>query len=500
MKPGIIAHPQLQTGRILGVVAVFAFGSAIFLLMLAAFGTGPLGTDDSLYWDASGGWRAHVPFVGTSHWALRHTLVIPLALARCLFGDGPTALLVPTVTAALGLIAVLLLWVSRVAGVRSAWVVAALIATNPSFVLFSSTAWIDVVEMFFVFAAFALLQRSVDRGPSWSVLLLAGVFAGLGVMSRETAVFAVAALGLLFLFGFGLERRWYFVLGLGFLAVVGSEIAFYWAMTGDPFYRITISLHHDSTINRWVEQGAAVPLAHPLIDPVTMLLLNHYFGLVFWIGLPLAVWMASRPRQPGPMRNLFILVGTLSLTWGLLAAALWHGLPLAPRYYALPVAGVSVLAGIALVHLYDGGRTRLAIALGGLLLLGNVAAIAGDNRNFMYGERMLADLATRQTAVIHTDPQTFRRAGLMLEWRGVAARVVTTPPGPGDLFFYNPTRVAVGFRPGPGWQVVEQRIPAETLPETWMLTLARSLPIAVPSRVLEKLGPGHPGVTLYRTD
>jgi hypothetical protein len=170
-------------------------------------------------------------------------------------------------------------------------------------------------------------------------------------------------------------------------------------------------------------------------------------------------------------------------------------LPLTPRYYLPPVLGVSVLAGLAVAVLCRRGRVYLAFACGAFLLAGNLLGLAGENRNFMYGEHVLVELASGKGAVIHTDPQTFRRAALMLAWKGAINRVVTTPPEPGDLYFYNPTRAGADFRPGTGWTVVDQRQPAAS----WLQALARHLPLSlvVPPGLFQKLGPGHPGVTLY---
>ena len=79
-----------------GVALLIAVGICTFLVLINLFWVGFLGSDDSLYWAGSGGWLAHVPFLGGTHWALRHTLVIPIAIARAVLGDGSLALLLPS--------------------------------------------------------------------------------------------------------------------------------------------------------------------------------------------------------------------------------------------------------------------------------------------------------------------------------------------------------------------------------------------------------------------
>jgi 4-amino-4-deoxy-L-arabinose transferase-like glycosyltransferase len=481
-----------------GTAIALILGTMVgFLAVVGLFWIGPLGSDDSLYWEASSSWLKHVPFVGGTHHSLRHTLVIPLALSRLALGDGLPALVLPTIVAALALVVVLVLWTWRVSDGRATLVAAALLVTNPLLVALSSAAWIDPVELLFVFAAVALTARAFRKGPSWVTLLSAGMLAGLALMSRETTIFALAALGLLFVAGYGMERRWYLVIGLGFLAVVGAECAFYWVTTGNPLYRYVVASHHDITIDRWVAQGSGTPALHPLIDPVIMLLLSHYFGLIFWVGLPLSIWLVRRGNVPGPARQLVVVLGVLSLVWAIGAASLWQQLTLVPRYYMMPALGVSILAALATSCLWQRGQRRLAVTCVTLLVIGNLLGLAGENRNFMFGERVLVGLTDNADAVIHTDPQTLRRAELMLEWRGAQDRVTTSTPAKGDLYFYNPTRVDAGFRPGKDWTVIDRRAPPPSVPQRIMQLMPAGLPI--PAGLLQKLGPGHPGVILYRT-
>jgi hypothetical protein len=435
--------------------------------------------------------------VGTSHWALRYPLVLPLAAARAVLGDSLLSLVLPSLLAGLALVVLMSIWAARSMPLPAATLVAALVATNPLLIRFCSTAAIDPIEMLFVFGMFALLHRAATGGASWSALLLAGVLAGLGLLARETTLFALAAMGALFLVGYGIERRWYFVMGLGALLVLACEMGFYWDATGNPLYRQSISAHHDSTISRWVEQGSGVPALHPLVDPVVMLLFNHDFGLLTWIGVPLAAWLILRARPAEPSRHTVVLLGALALVWTAVAAGLWNLLPLISRYYAVPAIALSVLVGIALHGLWQRGRSRLALACGTALLIGNLVSLAVDNRNFMYGEHVLLDLARSQDGggTIRTDGQTYRRAKLMLQLAGVADRVASGAPVSGGLFYYNPTRAPSDLHPDPAWRVLTHRSP----PDTWVAGVLRQLPAGIrpPVKLIDKLGPGHPGTTLY---
>ena len=307
-------------------------------------------------------------------------------------------MLLPSLLYAIGVLVVTALWIRRAAGPIAAAAAMAIVVTNPQFILLSSVANVDVVEVFFVVLAFALIDSAMEQATPrsrtvWTLLLLAGISLGFAMLSRETSAFADVAIGLLFLAGYGMHRGNYFIIGAGFAAVVGLEFIWLWRMSGTLFYRSSIALHHDATIDRWLEQGAGVPIIHPLIDPLTMLLFNHNFGLVTWIGVPLTLWVMRRGDLPATARRLTVLAGTLALTWTVIGAGLWEQLPLIPRYFLLPDLMLSVLAGVALARLWQRGGRRTATILGVVLIGANLFSMSVDNRNYMYGEHELVEIA-----------------------------------------------------------------------------------------------------------
>ena len=499
-EPSATGAKSLNPQRIRGGTAML-LGASIcaFIGIVSTFWIGFLGSDDTLYWAGAGGWLAHSPYLGDTHWALRHTLVLPMAITRLILGQGLAALLLPSLLYAIGVVVVAALWIRRAAGLPAAAAAMLLVVTCPQFILLASIANVDIVESFYILLGFALIDVAMDRAPArsrtvWAVLLLAGICLGLAMLSRETSAFAVAAVGLLFLAGHGMRRARYFMIGAGFVAVVGLEFAYVWWMSGDPFYRSSIVLNHDNTINRWIDQGVSVPILHPLVDPVTMLLLNHNFGLLTWIGVPLAVWLMRRPDLPVPTRRMAILAITLALTWTVICAGAWTELNLIPRYFMLPALLLSMLAGIALSVLWENGRRRLAAISGAALLGANLLAMWVDNRNYLYGEHVLVEIAAHQPGTIHTDSQTLRRAWQLLQWRGLADHVTEAPARSGDLLYLNPARS--DLKPAADWVVIERDGLSPTLVQ---FAVSHLLPAGTVSPALyEKLGRGHPGVTLYR--
>jgi hypothetical protein len=349
------------------------------------------------------------------------------------------------------------------------------------------------VELFFVLAAFALYARAVTNGPAGPGLLVAGMLMGLAYLSRETASFGVAAFGVLFLAGYGFARKWYVVIAAGFALVMGGELLYFRVMTGSFLYRLTLSAHHDATINRWAATSGIPFAIHPLVDPLLMLATNHYFGLLSWVGVPLAIWLLRQRGLSRPLRQTITIFAVLGLIWALIAALLWGFLPLIPRYFLLPSICVSVLAGIAIHQMLGAGRRRLGVVCAVLLLLGNLASLTLENKNFRYGEWALADIAGETQGVIHTDLETRSRASLLLEWRGLADRVVTSPAQPGEISFYNSIEAARMPPVGANWEILISRAP----PPTWLQVLLQPISARIPPGIFEKFGPRHPGVTLY---
>ena len=486
---------------------LLAAASILFFAMLNVFWVGFLASDDVSYWQGSTGWLRHFPYLGGDHWTLRHTLVIPIALARLVFGDSPTPLFLPTILYAEGLVAVTGIWIWRSAGPLVAAIALLFIVTYPQVIIYSSTADIDIIELFFVFCAFSLLgsvvtnvgdQTSISRALSPSdrrKLFLSGIFLGLALLSRETAVFAILAVTLLCLMQFRLARKYYLYIFVGAAVVIGLEILYLWSQSGNLFYRYSLVAHHDSNIDRWRDQGAAIPFVHPAIDPFTMLLLNHNFGLVSWIAVPLSIWLYRRDDLQNGERVLVVLLGTLALAWATLSAALWTSLVLIPRYYLLPAVCVLVLAALALSRMWRSGLRWTPIILGVLLVASNLMALALDNRNYVLGEYKLVELAKQQNRTIHTDPQTLHRAERLLEWAGISERVTAAPFGPGDLVFVNPLRSRSGTIPGPDWKLLYE----SPIPQSGGHLIACNLPRqVVPKAMLGAVACHRDTLRLYK--
>ncbi len=492
----IAVHPVAQRSTPAFVLAVVV-ALAAFAVLLKVFWVGFLGSDDSVYWAGASGWMGHFPFVGTTHHTLRHTIVLPLALVRSLLGDKLYVLFLPSLAYSAGIVVLLAIWMRRAAGMFCAAAALVLVVTNAVFLLTSATANIDVAETFFVLLAFVLLDAAMAREAvgtrsSIPLLVMAGVAAGLGMLSRETAIFGVFAVGLLFLGGYGLPRSRYVAFGIGFASVVLLEFAYLYAMTGNILYRLHISAHHDETVSRYLDQGASVPLIHPAIDPVTMVLFNHNFGVLGWAVVPIVVWLFRRGVNTPALRRFAVLATVLAATWAV-AAAGFTIIPLLPRYFMLSSLLISAVCGVALARMWQRGGRRVPLLAGCVIVAANLLGVAADNRNFMFGEHVLVDVAAQEQGPIHTNTQTLRRADLLLDLANVRTRVTAAPPAPGELVFYDPFHT--NEPAGADWQALQ----TWSLPPTIVQRVLQLVPgLSLPPRVWMKLGAGHPPVTLYR--
>ncbi len=327
---------SLGIQRIASPFSLGILGCVIFTLGVIVFWVGYIGSDDTNYWLSATPWLGGHLVAGNDHFSMRLTLVLPLAAARLALGNGPISLFVPTLAYAIGIVLLLTVWTERRAGSAAGFCAAVLLATNVMLVLDASSANIDIVEAFYVFLGLFCFDEA-SRSSSNLLLFLSGVSLALGGISRETSSFAVLTFCLMFLAGFAVPRWKYFIMGAGFVAVQLLEVGYYGILTGDMLHRWRVSAVHDMHINRWVDQGADIWIIHPLVDPITMLFLNHNFGLVAWVALPLAVWLLLRRRGPPSLHRTAALLATVGLCWSVCAAGLWDELTLIPRYFLFPL-------------------------------------------------------------------------------------------------------------------------------------------------------------------
>jgi 4-amino-4-deoxy-L-arabinose transferase-like glycosyltransferase len=480
----------------------------LFFALVGANWVGYIGSDDVTFAHGAYGWLEEFPYVG-GHGTIRYTITIPMALAFRLFGENEFAMALPGLAYLTGFFVMVWAALRKIAGPLAAFCALFLLVTSPLLVIQASIANVDVIEMFFLTASVLLFWKCLDQGPDVRRLAGAGALAGLAFLTRETAIFVAVFYGLFFLAGHRFARSRYLWIAAGFLAVWALELLYLWIMTGDPLFRINISLHHDSTIDRSVDLAGNV-IAHPLIDPLLVLAINQEFMLLFFLAVPLIAWLVLGKGHNPRLQHFARVFGLLALVWFVCIAAAQKLLPLNPRYFMMTAVICCILAGAALAQLFaKGKRGQLWTGLILLALAGtNFVGIYVENKDSLFGERKLAQFARENPLeALSTDPMTRYRSDMLLRWAHAGSRVSGTRPEPGSVYFHNPANAAQAnfkmpaadlarFAPQPGWQELAAYEPEPG----WLAVVLEQSGIAahLPQGIWHKLRYRHPKVTLYR--
>jgi 4-amino-4-deoxy-L-arabinose transferase-like glycosyltransferase len=280
------------------VVSLFLL---IFTLLVVGNWIGYIASDDAIYLTGAYGLLEEFPYLG-GHGTFRFIITGPIALSLSVFGENEVALALPSFFYALALTVLVIHTSKKAFGPLPAVISAGLLVTSPLLVVTSSIASVDVIEAFFVFASVAFFLKSAHmekfKGQkSVSNLILAGVMAGFAFLTRETTVFLLVFYGFLFLWGIGIKRLHHFIMAAGFFLIWGLESLYFWVFSGDPFYRFTRSVNHDSTIDRTIDVTGNF-IVHPVIDPLFVLLFNQEFGFLFWGVIGFGIWWIIQQKQP----------------------------------------------------------------------------------------------------------------------------------------------------------------------------------------------------------
>jgi 4-amino-4-deoxy-L-arabinose transferase-like glycosyltransferase len=476
-----------------------------FALLVVWGWVGFIGSDDVTYAKGGYGWLEEFPYVG-GHGTIRYPITIPIALSFLTLGQNEFAMVLPSLLYMFGFLALTWFAVRRAGDGWLAFGALAGLVTCPLLVIQSSIASVDIVEMAYLFASVFIFWRCLEDGPDAKQLFLAGALAGLAFLTRETAIFIALFYAIFFAIGYRFHRSHYLWIAAGFLAVWGLEVIYLWIMTGDPLYRINISLNHDSSIDRSIDLAGNM-IVHPLVDPILVLLANQEFMALFFFAIPLGGWLCFGRNIEPRLKTFSRIVALLGIVWFVAAGAAQKLLPLNPRYFMISCAAACILTGIALALLFQ--RAKLLVALAALFLLGtNLLGSYVENKDSMFGERQLAKLSViGQPLTIYTDPMTRYRADMLLKWEGMQKSVLSEPPPPGSNYYYNPkwadkanfmmkAEQIPAFQPQPGWEIIFQ---AE--PEPPMITKAieaSGLSTLIPQGIWQKLRYRHPPVTLYK--
>ena len=476
---------------------------------------GYAGTDDQSYASGAMGWLNGFPYIGDNHWKLRHPVVIPLAVSLAIFGYREISLGLPSAFFFLVFLGVNYYYLQRFFGTRFGLLASAFMATTPLFVVYATFSQTVVVETLVLSISFWLFYSATRaQEPGWP-MFTSGVAAGFAFLTRETAGAILLFYGVLFLFGYGMRRRYYWIMALGFLLIVGMEMSYFSALTGDPFYRYRIDLNHDAFAARGVlSQGTGGILTvtgdlhagGTILHPIVSLLFNQEFGLLFWVFIPAATWACRAKILALEDRRLLRILTGLGILW-MVFISYGQVVGVVPRFYTVSLwTAIIVIVYWVRCYLYP-YWPKVAIFLGTSLVATNLLCIYVENKNPVFAERALvAYVFQHDGATVYTDPSTLRLAALLLEFKGVSNRVLSGPVPPGGLFYFNKKNIDYCQRyecsyswkqylPKDSWSVLMRMEPKRKLSGA-LLTLV-GLDKIIPPAIFERLDRPKAGGVLY---
>jgi hypothetical protein len=356
-----------------------------------------------------------------------------------------------------------------------------------------------------------LFLKADDDAHQIRTLLAAGASAGAAQLTSEATVGLLLVYGILFLGGFGIARRRYWVMAAGFAAVIGLEMAYYGIVTGDPFYRFEITLMDAKVNDRPPMAGIGVDATgalrvHPLLDPLLLVFGRIDFGLLFFFLVPAAIWLFRRNLRPAPRRvgmaMLLVAVGSF-----LFSAIVLRHLQLLTRYYSLTAVAASVVVALWL-GLGIWPRRRAAFALMLAVIIGvNLFALSLTNKNPRFAERALIDYLATHEGPVAVDPELAARAAILLGWADQSGRITTAPPKPGDFYYYSPRTAGSAtihlpadalplYQPRDGWTVVWRQ--EQEKPPAIRALRTLGLDALLPGPIRSRLDGPSPAVAVYR--
>jgi len=387
--------------------------AAVFIISVAFYwhGFGPMG-DAERYVAAALEWRERGPYLGETHWALRHLFVIPMAIAITAFGPSEFAATIPNILYAAGLVFITFRFGRKYLGEQEGALAAILIAISAFFVSRTTEIGVYGAEIFFAaLSSWLFVAAQVERRRI-SCLVAAGAVAGLAWTLREQTLYLVVGFGLVSLIGRRQTLFSLFAIGVGFGSVLLLEWLVYWLAAGDPFYRYNIDLHHRSTGWATLDSSRDTALAK-LFRPLKDLATDPVTTPLYLMALAGAamLWRGVIRLKPLSMR-VFICFAIISAVAALISA---YAFDLAlPRYYPILPYFICVFLGAVIVAL--GKKYGVAASAFAILLMAALNAAGDDFGNYNeYAEaRALARYAATSSEPIYADPLTASRTRYLM--------------------------------------------------------------------------------------
>ena len=454
---------------------------AALAIAWAAFGLYPTGFnggrgDDQRYLVAALEWWNQGAHAGTTHWALRHPLILSIVAAFRIDGASIEAMLLVPRFYGLVVVAMSVAAIQRLAGAGAAWLWLALFLTSPVAHEVATSTRPEMIELAFVVAGLALFCFANPDGRREKVMLAGtGAMLGLAIITRETAAIVVP---LLFA-KLCIDRRWAgaIALGGGLGAVIGLDWLWLMLETGDPLYRLHVdtahtrigSAHMDGRTfagspffnldlaTRWIPAGPT--RLHWAINPIVDLMIDPRFALIF-VGWGIADWR-WRPHHEAYRRLRTPLILLAIATY---VTVCWiFVLRPQPRYFLLPIFSATVAVALLTNSAWHRDRHRIwaALLVSAIVGVGGFGIVSGLDRE-RHARQLLPYLQTHP-GTYFTDEQMAGRLEYWMRQERSPSRLLSGPPPVGAVRI-RPIRKDDATRPDQHWIIVD-RVPAP--PRAW---------------------------------
>jgi len=372
------------------------------------------GYDDEQYVRAGINWIEHFPYLGDTHWALRHPFNLLLALAYLVSGVSQEASVVAGDAPIFALVVVTFLAIRITFDTATACLTCVFVASLP--LIARGAVAIEPTELFLSVTSLWCFVFSAKKSDSMLLLALSGVLLGLAWQTRETSGALVLLYGLSFAFFPIFPRKNYAVLAVAAAAPILLEMSYYYVRVGDIFYRYHVDANHihlskaAQMLNRGANYG--LPLfnlsvarswqpsddffhVNWIVDPYLSLFASPKAGFVALISLVgVGTWRWSeRPSFRTPL-GLFLTAGVI---WFLFATYVLTIRP-EPRYYSFTFYSASLIAASGLVNLFRRRFHLLAAALFVGLVSSNFVFVDLGERN-QEAYDLVAYLRSHQTGI-----------------------------------------------------------------------------------------------------
>ena len=330
------------------------------------------GWDDWQYLDAARCWRTHGLCLPHNHWQGRWPVIAPIALSTSLFGESRVSVGLSPLLASVWCVVLLVFIGNRLFKPPVGFVAAGLLISTAAFAIQLLDPAVEAIELGFgLTGVMALLQWKRAAGTAWPAL--AGLSFGLAFQVRETALVAAGFAGLYILSRYCAAPPREKLLALATFALPFLvEAGIFFILTGDPFYRRRLSLHHtqipSSELLGPIDYGHSALFNtnyianwrrdpgihfHWSIDGLLNLYVNAKAGLGLFI-IPIILVSYRRLFSCSTIREIRILY-TISIFYMCILIYVLAVDP-KPRIMFYPIAALSLALALIFVRLHGAGR------------------------------------------------------------------------------------------------------------------------------------------------